>query len=90
MQRWLSVEDHVIFITEVPFYYVVEIKVGVCEIPSVGQVDLLSIMADDVLSSRPSRWSIAYQLSHLIDVLLCDWLWHCEISGDILWDSELI
>ena len=90
VEGWLSVEDDIIIVSEMSFNFVAWFKMGIRSVSHLRDVDLSVIVSDDVLSSRPSVRAIAHKHPHVVDVLSCHCLWHCQVQSNSLRDSKLV
>jgi hypothetical protein len=90
MERWLSVENNIITISQLSFDDVAWCNIDIGLVFSMREVDGLSVMSNDPLGTWPFCWSIIHKLLHLFDIFICYVLWNCKVHCDCFRNTKLI
>ena len=90
MQRGLTIEDNIIIIAKMSLDDVSKVEISIGEILSVCQIDLFTIVSDDVFGTWPSCGSVADKLFHDLEIFSSHVFWNSKVFGNGLGNSKLI
>jgi len=90
MERGLSIEHYIITVSELSFDNEAWLQMMLSHFLQDGEIDLSTVMANDVLCSWPLCWTVYDELSHFFDVLTCNMLRYSEIHGNKFRNTKLI
>lgn len=90
MKRWLAVKYDIVSVFDVALDFITNLNVRIRSVPQTRQINLLFIMANDVLCSWPILWTILDEFFHLIIIVWSDSFRESHIGCNLIWDSKLL